>query len=191
MSEDRRRKIIEAGAKIIHAKGFNHTGIQEILSAAGVPKGSFYFYFKSKDDFGLHVIDFFANISAEFVGGVLGNKTLKPIQRFERLFEQFMELFRSQECCCGCPIGNLAQEMSDLNPDFRERINEAFNFQIGLYTTVLEEAQALGEISTDFDAAETARFMIRSLHGALMHMKVTKTLEPLENWRQFIFKRVL
>jgi TetR/AcrR family transcriptional regulator, transcriptional repressor for nem operon len=50
---------LERGAEIIHLKGFNHTGVQEVLRAAGVPKGSFYNYFKNKEDFGLQVIDYF------------------------------------------------------------------------------------------------------------------------------------
>ena len=60
MQPNTRDRIIETGAEIIHRKGFNHTGIQEILTAAGVPKGSFYNYFKSKDEFGLEVIDYFS-----------------------------------------------------------------------------------------------------------------------------------
>ena len=59
MRQNTRQKILEVGAEIIHLKGYNHTGLQEILQAAGVPKGSFYNYFKNKEDFGLQVIDFF------------------------------------------------------------------------------------------------------------------------------------
>jgi len=55
MLANTRKRIIETGAAIIHRKGFNHTGIQEILNAAKVPKGSFYNYFKSKEDFGLQI----------------------------------------------------------------------------------------------------------------------------------------
>ena len=56
-------RILAEGARIIHENGYNNTGIQEILIAAGVPKGSFYFYFKSKEDFGLQLVDFYLDFS--------------------------------------------------------------------------------------------------------------------------------
>jgi len=59
MADNTKSRLIEIGAEIIHLKGFNHTGIKEILEAAQVPKGSFYHYFESKEDFGLQVIDYF------------------------------------------------------------------------------------------------------------------------------------
>src|SRR5208337_4914285 len=60
--EATRQAIIQKGAKLIHSRGFVNTGIQEIITAAGVPKGSFYFYFKNKDDFGASVIDHFSDL---------------------------------------------------------------------------------------------------------------------------------
>jgi TetR/AcrR family transcriptional repressor of nem operon len=60
MKQDTKAHILDMGAQIVHQKGFNATGIQEVLNAAAVPKGSFYFYFKSKEEFGLQLIDHFS-----------------------------------------------------------------------------------------------------------------------------------
>ncbi len=191
MTTDTKLKIIEAGASIIHTKGFNHTGIQEILQAAEVPKGSFYFYFKNKEDFGLQVIDYFIDHFETKVATILTETSMSPIMRLETLFNNFENFFSSQRCTLGCPVGNLSQEMGDLNETFREKLNEAIDCMAQKYIGVLSEAQLNGEISKELNVEETAYFMISSWHGALLRMKVTKNMEPLLLWRKFIMNHIL
>jgi TetR/AcrR family transcriptional repressor of nem operon len=82
-----KNRILEAGAEIIHLKGFYHTGIQEILSAAEVPKGSFYNYFESKDDFGLQLIDYFVDYYTYLSKNILEDGTIPPLERIRKLLE--------------------------------------------------------------------------------------------------------
>jgi TetR/AcrR family transcriptional repressor of nem operon len=89
MQPNTRNRIIETGAEIIHRKGFNHTGIQEILNAAGVPKGSFYNYFKSKDDFGLQIIDYFSAHFKRIAKETLEDTTVSPLNRIYGFFLGF------------------------------------------------------------------------------------------------------
>ena len=121
---DVKEKILAAGAQIIHRKGFNHTGIQEVLKAAGVPKGSFYFYFKNKQDFGFQVVDFFDQSFAPMFMEIIDNVSVSPLARMEQVFDAFIRYFEELEFTCGCPIGNLAQEMGDLSPEFSDKLNE-------------------------------------------------------------------
>ncbi|MBW1898902.1 MAG: TetR/AcrR family transcriptional regulator, partial [Deltaproteobacteria bacterium] len=81
MKENIKQKILAAGASIIHRKGYNHTGIQEILQTVGVPKGSFYFYFKNKEDFGLQVIDYFVSFFGAQAAPVLNDNSIPPLER--------------------------------------------------------------------------------------------------------------
>ena len=191
MKTDTKQKILETGAELIHLKGFNHTGLQEILNAAGVPKGSFYNYFSSKEDFGLQVIDHFAGYYAFISRPILEDSTLSPLQKIKRLLEWFMEFFKSKDYAYGCPIGNLAQEMGDLSPAFRDKLRSALDIMVDSYSGVLAEAQKEGEISQRLDVREAAYFLVSSWHGALMHMKAIKGPEPLENHKRFIFDHVL
>jgi TetR/AcrR family transcriptional repressor of nem operon len=92
-----KEKILMVGAEIIHRKGFNNTGIQEILKAAGVPKGSFYFYFKSKEDFGLHLIDFFGNFLFSICEKYLNDSSGSPIERLRLFFDEFLTYFEKNE----------------------------------------------------------------------------------------------
>jgi len=184
-------RILEAGAEIIHLKGFYHTGIQEILSAAAVPKGSFYNYFKNKDDFGLQLIDYFVDYYTHLSKNILEDGTIPPLERIRRLLEWFIGFFKSKNYAYGCPIGNLAQEMGDLSPAFRKKLKMALGSIVDIHSRLLAKAQREGEISQSLDVREAARFLVSSWHGALVHMKAVKGPEPLENHIRFIFDHVL
>jgi TetR/AcrR family transcriptional repressor of nem operon len=186
-----KEKILEIGAEIIHSKGFNHTGIQEILQAAEIPKGSFYFYFKNKEDFGLQVIDFFVNQFNHITKDMLEDASIPPLERIKRVLEWFKEFFKSNDYTNGCPVGNLSQEMGDLSPNFREKLKGAIDSMAGGYAKVLQESQNAGEISKQLDVEELAYFIVSSWHGALIRMKVEKGPKPLENHIEFIFDHIL
>ena len=191
MKKSTKARILETGAQIIHLKGFNHTGIQEILDAVSVPKGSFYNYFKSKDDFGLQVIDFFVAHFDQLAENFLGNRSLPPLERIRGLLDNFISFYRSKDYCYGCPVGNLAQELGDISPEFRDKLRYAMDRMVGSYERVLEEAKSMGDLPQDFDAHEAAHFIVSSWEGALIRIKIVKGPEPLENHRRFIFDYIL
>jgi len=191
MTIDTKNRILQIGAEIIHRKGYNHTGIQEILNAAQVPKGSFYNYFKSKEDFGLHVIDYFSDHFKQLSDSLFADSFISPLKRVKKVLEEFKDFFKSNDFSNGCPIGNLSQEMGDLSPKFRKKLKQAFEIMVDSYSNVLIQAQQSGEISEKLNVRETAYFIIASWHGALTRMKVVKNLEPLHNHSRFIFEHIL
>jgi TetR/AcrR family transcriptional repressor of nem operon len=186
-----KQKLIESGARIIHQKGYHHTGIQEVLTAAGIPKGSFYFYFASKEDFGLQVIDYFNTKYLEMVRPIISDTSLSPVQRLEKIFDWFINFFIGMDYTCGCPIGNLSQEMGDLSPAFRSKLNESFELMVEVIRGLLKEGQDAGEVPLGLDLEETANFIVSGWHGALIRMKIVKATEPLENHKRFIFQTLL
>ncbi len=191
MKSDTKNRLLEVGAEIIHLKGYNHTGIQEILDAAGVPKGSFYNYFKNKEEFGLQIIDHFINHFSAMVDPIRKEDSLSPLGKIWKILDQFLPFFENKDYGLGCPIGNLSQEMGDLSEAFRHKLKGAFEFMAQIYAELLEGAKAAGEIADTLETRETAYFIISSWHGALTRMKIEKSLEPLENHRHFIFEYVL
>ncbi len=191
MKKNTKENILKTAAEIMHRKGFNHTGIQEILVAAGVPKGSFYFYFKNKEDLGLQVIDFFLEFYGEKSRDMLDDTSTPPLERLRQFMAGFTDLFESMDYTRGCPVGNLAQEMGDLSPAFQEKLKEALDAMTTIYMKVLDEARAAGEIAEHLDTRELAEFMISSWHGALIRMKVEKSSRPLETVQRLIFDVVL
>ena len=116
--------------------------------------------------------------------------TISPLERIRRLLEWFIEFFKSKDYAYGCPIGNLAQEMEDLSPAFREKLKMALGSMVDIYSGLLAKAQQEGEISQILDVREAAYFLVSSWHGALVHMKAVKGPEPLGNHIRFVFDHV-
>jgi len=191
MREDTKQKLIKAGAEIMHLKGFNNTGVQEILDKTGVPKGSFYNFFKSKEDFGLQVIDYYAGFFFEIFTRFLNDESQPPLERIRLLFQWFIAFFQSADYTLGCPLGNFAQELGDISPVFREKLKANLDAMSQLYAAVLREAQDAGALSRELDAGEAARFVVSSWEGALTLMKVMKSTEPLETHAKFTFDYIL
>ena len=191
MPANTRERIIETGAEIIHRRGFNHTGIQEILNAAKVPKGSFYNYFRSKEDFGLQIIDYFLAHFTRIAKKTLEDTSVSPLNRLYGFLTEFMDRFESQNYAGGCPIGNLAQEMGDLSPAFRQKLKEAIDMMAETYTRVLAEAQEARKISKNLNVKEAAYFIVAGWHGAIIQMKLKKSIAPLKNHRKFVFEHII
>ena len=189
--ENTKDKILAHAAQIIRKKGFNNTGIQEILQSAGVPKGSFYFYFKSKDDLGLALIDYHAKALAERHGPIFNSVETAPLERLKTFFEAGRLFCDQEEGRAGCPIGNLTQEMSILSDTFQARLKSVFNGMKTAIRKCLAEAQARNEIDPRLDPDETADFIVNSWQGALLRMKAEGNTRPLFLFEKMLFGRVL
>lgn len=187
MKEDKKQKLIAVGAEIMHLKGYNDTGVQEILDKAGLPKGSFYNFFKSKEEFGLQVIDYFMSVYGNVFKMFFEDASRPPLERMRLLNRWFIDFFKSKDYTLGCPIGNFAQEMGDTSPAFQEKIKSSLDIMVGQFAMVLREARESGQISQTLDIDKTARFILSSWEGALMHMKAVKSTEPLEIHAEIIF----
>jgi len=192
--DDTRQRLLQAGAEIIHRQGYSGTGIQEVLSACGVPKGSFYHFFKSKEDFGLAVLDHQAERTAANLRPLLCDATRPPLERLRSFFDAFLARFSDPEQIVsqgGCPIGNLVQELAPTNPAFRVRLDAILGDLERLLADQLREAQARGELSARFDPEETARFIAASWQGAILRAKAAGDATPLARCRDFVLDVLL
>jgi TetR/AcrR family transcriptional regulator, transcriptional repressor for nem operon len=183
-----REEIIRKGAELIHAQGFNATGLQQILQAAGIPKGSFYFYFKNKEDFGLEIINFFNAIINTTFTRYLTDKKIPPLKRLEKLFEYFEAGFQKSDYALGCPIGNLSLELADTNDRLRLHLVSVIETLIAQIELCLREAKLEKSIPASLNTADTARFIFHGFEGAVLHMKVVKSIEPFRAFRKHLFR---
>jgi TetR/AcrR family transcriptional repressor of nem operon len=171
---------------LIHAQGYKATGIQQILDAVGIPKGSFYFYFKSKDDFCCAVIDYFNVIIGEIFTGHLRDDRITPLERLNRLLDYYESTFKKSGATLGCPIGNLSLELADANEELRKRLQTAVEGFITQIESCLEEAKKDQQLPPGLNTADTARLIFHGLEGAILHMKVAKSIEPLQTFRRYL-----
>ena len=182
-----REEIIRKGAELIHAQGFNATGLQQILQAADIPKGSFYFYFKSKEDFGLEIIDYFNAIISGIFTHYLSDKKTPPLKRLEKLFDFYETAFQKSGCTLGCPIGNLSLELADTSERLRLHLVSVIETLIAQIELCLKEAKRDKSIPASMNTADTARFIFHGFEGAVLHMKVVKSIEPFRAFRSYLF----
>lgn len=189
--ENTRAALLDAGKQIFLEKGYNNAGIEAILQAAGVPKGSFYYYFESKEAFGLEVINRFAECIHADLDRSLGDQERTPLERFRFHFESVCARLESQQCRNGCLAGNLSQEMADQSELFRARLEEVFQGCVDRYVACLEQARLVGEIAPDLDIRELAEFWLNSWQGAVLRAKATRSTRPLKTFLNIMFGAVL
>jgi len=192
MSKEKTKDLLlEAGKKTFLEKGYNNSGIEAILQAAGVPKGSFYYYFENKEDFGLRVLDRFAACFDEHLDRSLGDASVPPLDRLRNYFEAIFERLESDQCRKGCLVGNLSQEMADQSEVFRVRLEEIFESWVDRYAECLRQAQAAGEIGPDLDVRELAEFWLNGWQGAILRAKTMRSTAPLRTFLGVMFGNVL
>jgi len=187
--EKTRRRIVGHATLLMYEKGYAKTTIDDVIAAAGVTKGSFYFHFSSKEELGYAVIE---NASDHILGSLkrtLDRPELTPYERIEAMLAEIQGIVEAADCSRGCIIGNLALETSNINDGFRERIAKAFRDWSGLIASELEKMNEVGELPSDFDCAAYADFAISALEGGIMISKVTHDPTPMRNSVNLILKQ--
>ena len=185
--ETNRDALLEAGRRIFLERGYNHSGIETILHAAGVPKGSFYHYFENKEDFGLQVLDQFVERFTSEIDRHLNDPNLSPLERLRRLSLSTCERLESQQCRNGCLVGNLSQEMADQNEVFRVKLEEIFMDWGERFALCIRQAQAVGEISEHIDSRELADFWLNAWQGSILRAKTLRSTAPLRTFMNVMF----
>jgi len=171
--------------------GYNATGIDAVLKQANVPKGSFYHYFGSKENFGLAVIDQFAERYDQRLDTFLNDDEVTPLNRIRNYLESGLARLTQNQCTKGCLVGNLGQELADQNERFRVRLDEIFQSWKERFATCLREAQRCGELTHDLDANVIAGFILSGWEGAILRAKVMKSPQPMRDFIETIFATVL
>ena len=181
-------EIVKAGLDIILTRGFNGTGIESILKEANVPKGSFYNFFASKEEFGLAAIDLYLSEMAALRQPVMEDSSLPPLVKIRKAFEVLISRFESNNYSKGCLVANLGLEMSDQSEVFRTRLDAALQAWTNSLAAILEEAQAQGTLPIDVAPQVLAENLVSSFEGALLRAKVKKSAEPLRNFIHLYFE---
>lgn len=165
---DTRDQIIHAAAELIWRQGYHNTSVDEIIRDAGICKGNFYYYFSSKEDLGLAVIDVWVQGYEEEVFAHAVADDRPPLRRLEDFLDATVQA-QAENGFPGCPLGRMALEMGDLQESFRCRLDQAFDrFRRSL-------AGSLREAGLDaVDAGSLARFLLAATQGGFLLTKVER-----------------
>jgi TetR/AcrR family transcriptional repressor of nem operon len=184
----KREEIAQAALQQFHSRGFHATGINDITAAAGVPKGSFYNHFSSKEESALEALDRFA------VGLRVGLLTTPGRPALERLRAHFEFLARpvvDSGYSRGCLVGNFGAEVADHNETIRAAVRQSFDVWAAAIGRVLTEARQAGDVDAGLDVDETARFVLSAWEGTLIVARADKSSAPFDSFFHMVFGVVL
>ena len=188
---DTRDLLLRAGLEVLTAKGFSSTGIDEVLRRVGVPKGSFYHYFESKEAFGAELVDRYAAYFAKKLDRHLLNETLPPLARISAFIADAQAGMERYGFSRGCLIGNFGQEMGALPEGFRIKLQNVFDDWQCRLARCLAAAQAAGALSKQADCQELAKFFWIGWEGAVLRAKLELDAQPLKTFAHYFFTAIL
>jgi TetR/AcrR family transcriptional repressor of nem operon len=186
-----RMALIWCGTELLTERGFQITGIEEILSRVGVPKGSFYHYFKSKQDFGIAVIDNYVDFYDEKMSRIFDDESSSPLSRIQRFVDDGKDGMTRYEFKRGCLIGNMGQELASLNDEFRMRLETVLISWEARLKICLDLAVASKELPDNTDTQALSNFFWIGWEGAILRAKLTCSTAPLDQFSTMFFSLAL
>lgn len=173
--------------KLFIERGFNACGVQDIADTAGVPKGSFYNHFKSKEALAAEILTEYGKGTTD--RSILTNPEIPPLTRLKRHFAALNAYF--SRCNDGCLVGKLMAEVSDGTPQIRESLLGVLTLWGAQLASAIAQGQAEGAIRKDLKAADLAAFLIDSYEGAILRMRVERSPKALKSFAKIVFSSIV
>ena len=178
---DVRQKILASGRRTMGGKGFSGVGLNEVLAAAGVPKGSFYHYFASKEAFGEALLqDYFDQYLAE-MDQIFRAPGQTKAQQLEAYFVAWMDNQSFDNCQGKCLAVKLGAEVADLSPAMRAALKDGTDGIIARLARAIEAGAAEGSLQAGNDSAALAQSLYQLWLGASIMVKIVRTAQPFDN----------
>ena len=181
-----RSRLLEKGGDLVSTLGFNATGVQEITKSAGVPKGSFYNYFESKEAFAVELLNEYWDSVFATYGPILTDHGTAPLARVAGHFAGLVEFHERRRYAVGCLIGNMAIEVTPSSERVRIKLAAIYRQWVASLTECLREAQAQGELPAGRDPGQVAAALIDAFEGAVTRAKVERNRSPFDSFEGFV-----
>lgn len=177
--ERTRECLLQAAFQEVYRSGFRGADLETILDRAGVTKGALYHHFENKEALGYALVD-------EVILGLIRDKWFRPLQKSENPIDALVGVVQStsllpEHIQCGCPLNNLAQEMSPLDEGFRKRLAKIFSEWHDGIAAALHEGKKRGVVRRDVDPDETATFLIAANEGCWSLAKNSQDVRVLKS----------
>jgi TetR/AcrR family transcriptional repressor of nem operon len=183
-----RAEIVEAALEQFHVHGYNAAGVQTITDAAGVPKGSFYNHFDSKESLAVVALRRYGEShSLEAVIGPDG----EPLARLRAHFEFLRDQTVRHGYARGCMFGNFGAEIGDHSEMIREVVGESLRQWAGSIAEVIAEAQRAGAVRAGLDPGSAARFLLDAWEGTLIRARADRSPSAFDTFFDIVFGTLL
>jgi TetR/AcrR family transcriptional repressor of nem operon len=186
MSATTKERILDAAEEIMLEKSFCSVGLNQILSAVQVPKGSFYHYFQSKEQFGVDLLRHYIAEHTARLKRVLLTPDLNAFDRLHAYFNGAISQMLEGECKQCCLVAKLGSEVSTFSEPMREVLAEGMRQWRGIYEQMLRDGQEAGFIRKDLDPADAAAFVQDAWQGAMHRAQIERCVTPLRCASEFI-----
>lgn len=187
MKKAAKERLLEAGMVLLLRHGYHDLGVQSLLDATRIPKGSFYHHFESKEDFALQVIDLYMVGVHQGLDACLGDEALAPLDRVRAFFEATEQKYR-QDGYLGCLLGGLGQELSGVSEVFRLKVDFCFTEIARRIAECLELARRRGDLKKDTDSRHMAELLVNCWEGAALRTRLLRDPRPLKAMLDFYFQ---
>ena len=182
-----RASLLAQGVTLLTQKGYHGTGLKEILDTVNIPKGSFYNYFGSKENFAAEAIQFYMAPFIQQLSNHLQTPDTDGLTAIQRYFDELITELEKSEFKGGCLLGNLMGEISDTSEVVSNALHKAVTEYRDLLRIGLERAQQEGSVRRDKSAEELADLLTNAWQGVLLRMKIEKSSVPLKQfYRHFL-----
>jgi TetR/AcrR family transcriptional repressor of nem operon len=186
-----RSRLLTCGRDVVLDRGFNGCGVADITEAAGIPKGSFYNYFESKEEFAAEILEAYWQSIEDRHGPLLYDARVKPLSRIARFFHAISEDHGRENFALGCLIGNLSLELSNASDETRQRLSNLMRRWEKALAVCLREAQQRGELAKRRNADELAAMMVEAYEGAVMRGKIEQSGHACERFEKVMLPLLL
>lgn len=175
----KKQEIISASKELIYSKGYQATAISDILLAANIGKGQFYHYFTSKHDLGLAVVeDLVQDWDQRIIIDIL-QSSFEPVDKLNKMLDRTLAFHTDNKS--GCPMGNIAIEMSEHDEMFRLKVKYFFERWIEAVETILDEMVNKGQLDSTIDPQKNAQAMLAMIEGGILLTKSHQDIRFLKN----------
>lgn len=176
---DTRELLIRRGTELLTERGVSATALDEVLKSVGVPKGSFYHYFPSKDAFVLATLDSYAAYLLRKLDRHLGDASLAALARLQSFVDDACRGVERFDFTRGCLVGNLGQEVGCLDAEIRRRLEEIFQAWEARVADCLQDAVIAGELPAGTDCAGLSHAFWIGWEGAILRARLMRSTEPM------------
>ncbi|MGK0378777.1 MAG: TetR/AcrR family transcriptional repressor of nem operon [Patiriisocius sp.] len=191
MKTERIESILKIGADLILKYGYNNVGLNKILETANIPKGSFYYYFNSKEDFGIQVIKFYSENSLVLLRTYLADSSKDPKERIISFFEDMQKIYAEREFNEGCLLGNCSLELSDTSEAFSNSVANELSIWQDCFERCIQEGQENNTVKKEESAKVMSDFILTTWQGAVLRMKSSKNTSSITIFIKYLKMYIL
>lgn len=186
-----RERLLQAGLRVVHERGFGAASVRDIVRAAGVPQGSFTNHWTSKEAFGLDVLDAYSAAVQQLAARTLRAPELPALDRMRAYIAAVREEMCGPYVHCGCLLGNMTAEAGDAGDTIRQRVVDIFAAMRADIERCLHDAVQQGALCPTTVCPDLAGTILSSLQGAILMAKALRSPEPVEQFERLLFGVVL